>query len=255
MVDIAIHLGLLLAAIALLIVAGVGVPISIGLALAITAKRRLRRRARGRLCLTYDDGPSDRVERRLLDVLLAYEARATFFLLGENATTMPQRVEAIRDAGHELACHGGRHVPAWSWAPWRAVQDIALGYDMGDRWLASDAPYRPPHGRMTLWSWIALRRRGAPVVLWTHDSGDTKGDGMPRVRDVVQRIIDDRGGVVLLHSFDGEGHLASRRRAEYTLALTAALLDAARVNNLRICTIGELIEDGHPAESQTRRAA
>ena len=45
----------------------------------------------------------------LLDLLGRHGARATFFTLGEVATTNPSVVRAIAADGHEVACHGNRH--------------------------------------------------------------------------------------------------------------------------------------------------
>jgi polysaccharide deacetylase family protein (PEP-CTERM system associated) len=47
--------------------------------------------------------------RRLLDLLGNAGVRATFFILGWIAEREPGLVRAIRDAGHELACHGFWH--------------------------------------------------------------------------------------------------------------------------------------------------
>ena len=55
-----------------------------------------------------------RVERnldRLLAILDAAATRATFFFLAGVAAQHPRLTRAIADAGHEIACHGLRHVP------------------------------------------------------------------------------------------------------------------------------------------------
>lgn len=55
-----------------------------------------------------------RVERnldRLLSVLDDARTRATFFFLAGVAQQQPQLTRAIAAAGHEVACHGLRHVP------------------------------------------------------------------------------------------------------------------------------------------------
>lgn len=59
---------------------------------------------------------ADRVEeatRPLLDLLAQYQARATFFVVGEVMETHPQLIQDIVAAGHELACHGYTHRPLW----------------------------------------------------------------------------------------------------------------------------------------------
>ena len=53
-----------------------------------------------------------RVERntcRLLDLFERHGVRATFFILGWVAERCPELVSNIRNAGHEIGCHGFRH--------------------------------------------------------------------------------------------------------------------------------------------------
>jgi polysaccharide deacetylase family protein (PEP-CTERM system associated) len=57
-------------------------------------------------------GLESRVEKntlRMLDMLARYDVHATFFVLGWVAERVPGLVRAIRDAGHEIACHGLTH--------------------------------------------------------------------------------------------------------------------------------------------------
>lgn len=49
--------------------------------------------------------------QRVLDLLAAAGARATFFVLGEVASDHPAMVQKIAGEGHEIACHGHRHEP------------------------------------------------------------------------------------------------------------------------------------------------
>jgi peptidoglycan/xylan/chitin deacetylase (PgdA/CDA1 family) len=57
------------------------------------------------IALTIDDGPVPGVTDRLLNVLRARGASATFFLVGERAEEHPELVHAIVDDGHELGNH------------------------------------------------------------------------------------------------------------------------------------------------------
>jgi polysaccharide deacetylase family protein (PEP-CTERM system associated) len=49
---------------------------------------------------------------RLLDLLARRDTRATLFFLADVARCHPGLVRRARDAGHEIACHGERHLPA-----------------------------------------------------------------------------------------------------------------------------------------------
>ncbi|HEU5320099.1 MAG TPA: polysaccharide deacetylase family protein, partial [Methylomirabilota bacterium] len=54
---------------------------------------------------------------RLLDVLDAHRARATFFVLGVVAHRHPRLVRALAERGHEVASHGWDHIPVFRLGP------------------------------------------------------------------------------------------------------------------------------------------
>ncbi|HEX2862021.1 MAG TPA: polysaccharide deacetylase family protein, partial [Lacunisphaera sp.] len=59
--------------------------------------------------LTIDDGPDPQDTTRILELLAAHGARATFFVVGENAVRHPELVRAIVAGGHEVAHHTHTH--------------------------------------------------------------------------------------------------------------------------------------------------
>src|SRR5579872_1438200 len=73
---------------------------------------QIRKRVRDNrlLALTYDDGPSPTLTPRLLDLLQAYDVRATFFLLGRESQKYPDVVERIVQDGHQIGCHSSEHL-------------------------------------------------------------------------------------------------------------------------------------------------
>src|ERR1700686_5907866 len=60
------------------------------------------------VALTFDDGPSEDTER-ILDVLSAYNLRATFFMLGRQVELFPQVARRVVDEGHDLGNHSSSH--------------------------------------------------------------------------------------------------------------------------------------------------
>ena len=65
------------------------------------------------LYLTFDDGPDPEYTPRILDVLELFQARATFFVLGEACVRHPQLVRRIHRAGHALGSHTFNHGHPW----------------------------------------------------------------------------------------------------------------------------------------------
>lgn len=62
--------------------------------------------------LTFDDGPSPKHTRTILDILDAYGIKGTFFLVGTSVVKYPELVQEIRDRGHKIGCHSYSHVYA-----------------------------------------------------------------------------------------------------------------------------------------------
>ena len=77
-----------------------------------------------RIALTFDDGLDPYWTSRVLEVLGARSARATFFLVGERARA-PETVRPIATADHEVASHGWSHRSLWLCGPRRTDAEIA----------------------------------------------------------------------------------------------------------------------------------
>ena len=58
------------------------------------------------IALTFDDGPSGKYTRRLLDGLEERNVKATFLLCGYRLKEYPQDAQRIYNAGHEIGLHG-----------------------------------------------------------------------------------------------------------------------------------------------------
>ncbi len=59
--------------------------------------------------LTFDDGPSDRVTPKILDVLAEEDVKATFFIIGMQAETRKNILKREAEEGHTVAIHSYTH--------------------------------------------------------------------------------------------------------------------------------------------------
>lgn len=60
--------------------------------------------------LTFDDGPSDRVTPKILDVLKDENVKATFFIVGKNAVRRKEILRRAVSEGHTLGVHSYSHI-------------------------------------------------------------------------------------------------------------------------------------------------
>jgi polysaccharide deacetylase family protein (PEP-CTERM system associated) len=71
----------------------------------------------------------DACTRWLLDTLAEFEARATFFVVGQIAETNPGLVRAIAAAGHEVGCHSWDHRRVHRFTPEAFRDDVRKAID------------------------------------------------------------------------------------------------------------------------------
>jgi peptidoglycan/xylan/chitin deacetylase (PgdA/CDA1 family) len=125
--------------------------------------------------LTFDDGPRPGSTDAVLDALSAGGATATFFLLAGRVRRAPHLAARLVGEGHEVALHGLDHRPYPTFVAAELVRRTREGVDVLQQ--ATGAPVRwvrPPYGRQTLGTWVALRRCGLTPVLWSATLWDSR---------------------------------------------------------------------------------
>ncbi len=186
------------------------------------------------LALTYDDGPSETLTPRLLDLLREKNAKATFFMLGRNVRRFPHIVDQVRREGHDIGCHSEDHLHAWTNLPWRCIEDINAGFQSLSPWIRPEGMFRPPYGKMTLPTFWAIWRRGSAIWWWTLDSLDSSKN-LPTPAQVTESVHQEKGAIVLMHDFE-----STKERDEFVLQTTASLLDLAHREQMRVLTLNKL---------------
>lgn len=157
------------------------------------------------ICLTFDDGPDPDRTPKLLDLLEEGGAKAVFFVVGEHAEKHPELLREIRERGHAIGNHTFSHVNLWFTSPWRLRREIAATSEAVERATGEPTRYfRPPWGRMNLFSLAVARRLGHEPVLWTFPAFDWRaGDPQERAGEIVTTVQKNlqNGAIVLMHDF------------------------------------------------------
>jgi peptidoglycan-N-acetylglucosamine deacetylase len=179
---------------------------------------------RDAVALTFDDGPHADGTPVVLEALGLKNARATFFLVGEQVRRHPAAARAIVEAGHEIALHGDRHVLLLR----RRVRSFAADLDRASATIAEvtgvvPSLYRPPYGVFSRATLAHVRERGLEPLLWSAWGRDWERRASPAAisRRVTRRLAP--GDVVLLHDSDAYSSRDSWRR---TAAALPSILDA-----------------------------
>lgn len=133
---------------------------------------RMHRRfltARREVWLTIDDGPDPADTPRILELLAAHGARATFFVIGEIAARHPGLIRAITAEGHEVANHTQTHPLGTFWyaSPGRVGRELDDALAVLREAGVKPVRFRPPAGIKNLWLGAALRARGLTCIGWS----------------------------------------------------------------------------------------
>lgn len=177
------------------------------------------------VALTFDDGPAAPTAR-LLAILADYDARATFFVLGVNATYRADTLAAIAAGGHEIGNHTYDHRDLTKLSTEQMLEQVnttasAVQRATGQR----PALLRPPYGAFDE---RVARSLELPVILWSVDPRDWADHDAAVVADRVTSRA-QRGSIVLLHDIH-----------DTTVDAVPAILEDFQRRGFTVVTVSEL---------------
>ena len=191
------------------------------------------------VALTFDDGPYPPFTQNLLAVLEEKQVKATFFIVGNNATKFPEVVRQIAGNGHEVALHAGEHKDFLKLNSLELAGNISCGKKVLEELIGKPVKYmRPPHGFR---DWAVMEeasRAGLKVVNWSVIPRDWTNPGAQVIADRVCKDVTP-GVIVLLHDGDAPSQTASR---EQTVEATAIIIDELRKQGYNFVTVSQLLE-------------
>ena len=129
------------------------------------------------LFITFDDGPINGPTEFVLEQLKKYNAKATFFCIGDNVRKHPQVFEKVVNAGHTIGNHTYNHLKGWNTSLEKYLENVKqcddqiLNTPTSNLQLPTSSLMRPPYGRITS-SQIKSLKEKYTIVMWdvlTHD--------------------------------------------------------------------------------------
>jgi len=191
--------------------------------------------ARREIALTIDDGPDPEVTPRVLDLLDAADAKASFFCIGHVARRHPALCREIVARGHRVENHGDSHSAAFAaFSRRHMAADIAAAQAaLSD--ITGQAPrfFRPTAGLRSPLLDPVLTQLGLRLASWTRRPFDTR-EGSPAV--VYQRLTKNlaAGDILLMH----DGYAARAPTGEAViLAVLPRLLHTIAAHRLNPVTL------------------
>ena len=121
--------------------------------------------------LTFDDGPTPEITEWTLDMLKQYNAKATFFCIGNNVAKHPEIFQLLLKEGHSIGNHTQDHVKGWSTSTEKYIDNVIKAETIISKALVNSqyelSLFRPPFGQIKKTQGKALARRGYKVIMWS----------------------------------------------------------------------------------------
>lgn len=167
-----------------------------------------RSRLEKTIYLTFDDGPIAEITPWVLATLKAYDAKATFFCIGDNIQKHPEIFLALKADGHTVANHTQNHLKGWA-----VADDVYLDNIKQCAKLVHSNLFRPPYGRIKRSQIVKIQnlkfknQNGATempnqkpkIVMWDVLSGDFDTQLSPE--KCLQNVLKHtrNGSIVVFH--------------------------------------------------------
>ncbi len=146
--------------------------------------------------ITFDDGPHPTATPYALEQLDKYDAKATFFCVGNNVTRYPDVYNAVLQRGHTTGNHTFDHMSGWK----NDVNAYLKNIEHARQYISSNL-FRPPYGRIK-YSQVRRIRQQYPemkIIMWDILCGDfQKETSLQQCVDNVLHHIKP-GSIVIFH--------------------------------------------------------
>jgi peptidoglycan/xylan/chitin deacetylase (PgdA/CDA1 family) len=187
------------------------------------------------VAITFDDGPHPDGTPRILEILAAAGARATFFMIGQQVARRPELAQRVLREGHKIALHGHEHRLQLRLSAKQVADDLARGVAaLEDATGVTPAHHRPPYGIYSGAGLAWVRERGLEPLLWSTWGKDWRKFTTPgRIAARATRGLAP-GGVILLHDADFYSARGSHERTAAALGPILTELSSREIGTVLV---------------------
>lgn len=186
------------------------------------------------IALTFDDGPHPLYTEKILNLLEKYDAKATFFVIGENLELYKDTVKRAVAAGHEIGNHTYTHPHLSALSEEELFREIEQNERLIEAMTEKPTSlFRPPEGYCGRAVRSLIKERGYRAILWDVDTRDWAGVPAQEIIKTVQETVYP-GSILLFHDYGG--------KQSATLTALSSLLPWLQAKGYRFVTVSELLD-------------
>ena len=176
--------------------------------------------------LTFDDGPNPQITEWVLDQLQQYDAKATFFCIGNNIEKHPDIFQKIIDDNHAVGNHTFSHLKGWETDTNEYIENTrrcSLFMREKEKGISDKGDtfelFRPPYGKIKTSQSRALRRLDYKIIMWDVLSRDFDKTITPEecLKNVLKNV--ETGSIIVFHD-----SIKAAQNLKYVLPKTLAFL-------------------------------
>jgi peptidoglycan/xylan/chitin deacetylase (PgdA/CDA1 family) len=128
-----------------------------------------------KIYLTFDDGPIPEITEWVLQELQKYNAKATFFCIGNNIEKYPEIFEKVIADGHSIGNHTFDHLNGWKTSNEEYLENSFLCENQiikSKIYNLKSEFFRPPYGKIKASQAKKLQQLGYKIIMWDVLSAD-----------------------------------------------------------------------------------
>jgi len=118
--------------------------------------------------LTFDDGPIPEITPWVLNTLSKFNAKVTFFCVGDNVQKHPRIFKQILDQKHAVGNHTFNHLEGWKTNTEAYLNNIEKTEEL----IQNSKIFRPPYGKIKPKQAKFLINKGYQIIMWDVLSAD-----------------------------------------------------------------------------------
>ena len=170
--------------------------------------------------LTFDDGPTPEITEWTLEQLKGYNAKATFFCIGNNIHKHPEIFKKIIQENHAIGNHTYNHLKGWETPTAEYIENTKFCQsEIINHNSSITNLFRPPYGKIKPSQSMILRKLGYKIIMWDVLSCDFDQTITPEkcLDNVIKNV--KSGSIIVFHD-----SVKAEQNLKYVLPKTLAFL-------------------------------